>query len=81
MNILTALREPVILDIAFIDDSIRFELADGRSISAPLEWFPRLRDASEEARTKWELIGRGCAAHWPEVDEDISALALMGLPD
>jgi len=52
-------------------------LSDGREISVPLEWFPRLRDASEEQRKHWRLIGKGVGIHWEELDEDISVEALL----
>lgn len=54
-----------------------FKLADGREISAPLEWFPRLRDATPAQRTQWRLIGKGVGVHWPEIDEDIAVSTLM----
>lgn len=52
-------------------------LADGRELAAPLQWFPRLRDATPEQRAHWRLIGRGQGIHWPDVDEDISVAGLM----
>jgi hypothetical protein len=55
-------------------------LTDGREISAPIEWLPGLRDASDAQRLKWRLIGRGEGIHWPDLDEDASANALLGLP-
>lgn len=81
MSTLSITREPVTLDVSFNAHSVTFVLADGRSISAPLEWFPRLRDASPEQRDNWRLIGRGSGVHWPDIDEDVSVLGLMGLPD
>jgi uncharacterized protein DUF2442 len=48
------------IDVSFTKDALHFVLADGREISAPLEWFPRLRDASEKERNSWQLIGNGC---------------------
>ena len=69
------------MNVYFDDDSLFFDLADGRTISAPLAWFPRLLNATPEQRAKWERIGRGYGIHWPEIDEDISALGLLGLPD
>jgi hypothetical protein len=68
------------LNVEFVDGSIRLILADGREISAPLAWFPRLRDASDAQRTNWRLIGRGEGVHWPDLDEDVSVNALLGLP-
>jgi hypothetical protein len=52
-------------------------LTDGREISAPLEWFPRLRDASATQRRNWRFIGKGVGVHWPEIDEDIAVDTLM----
>jgi len=52
---------------------------DGRSLSVPLEWFPRLRDATPEQRLH-ELLGRGLAVHWPDIEEDVSVPRLFGLP-
>jgi hypothetical protein len=69
------------MDVRFSSDSVLFDLADGRTISAPLVWFPRLLSASESQRVNWKLIGRGYGVHWPDVDEDISILGLQGLPD
>lgn len=66
--------------VEFVDASLRIVLADGREISAPLEWFPRLRDATPEERAQWRLIGRGEGIHWPDIDEDVSVNALLGLP-
>ena len=66
--------------VEFDEAAIRVVLADGREISAPLAWFPRLRDASAAQRANWRLIGRGEGVHWAEVDEDLSVSALLGLP-
>jgi hypothetical protein len=68
------------LNVEFVDASIRLILADGREISAPLAWFPRLRDAPDAQRANWRLIGRGEGVHWPDLDEDVSVNALLGLP-
>ena len=68
------------LNVEFVDASIRLILADGRDISAPLAWSPRLRDASDAQRTNWRLIGRGEGVHWPDLYEDVSVNALLGLP-
>jgi hypothetical protein len=53
-------------------------LSDGRELSAPLAWFPRLRDATPAQRQNWGSIGGGHGIHWPDLDEDISVRALMG---
>ncbi|HSW93213.1 MAG TPA: DUF2442 domain-containing protein [Gammaproteobacteria bacterium] len=65
------------IDVSFTKDALHFILADGREILAPLEWFPRLRDANESERNHWRLIGNGIGVHWPEIDEDIAVRTLM----
>lgn len=59
------------------DDDLTVRLADGRAITVPLVWFPRLLSASAEARGKWELLGDGEGIHWPDVDEDLSVEGLL----
>ncbi len=58
--------------VVLSEDTLAVDLADGRSISVPLEWFPRLAHATAEERTHWRLIGRGEGINWPDLDEDIS---------
>jgi hypothetical protein len=67
--------------VYFDAERIHVGLADGREISAPLEWFPRLLHATDEQRQQWELIGRGVGIHWEAIDEDISVAGLLGLPN
>lgn len=64
-------------NVQFTEDELVIELSDGRKISAPLVWFPRLLSASAEARMKWEILGNGEGIHWPEADEDISVGNLL----
>jgi hypothetical protein len=77
MTTINRMVEPRIIDLSFSSDSLRVVLADGREVQAPLEWFPRLRDASDNQRKKWRLIGRGIGIHWEEIDEDISVNSLL----
>jgi len=77
MNTLLVKVEPRIIDLSFKANALHVVLADGREVSAPLEWFPRLRDASDEQRSKWRLIGKGIGIHWEEIDEDISVQSLL----
>ena len=77
MNTLAVKVEPRVVDLSFTSDSLRVVLADGREVSAPLEWFPRLRDANAKQRKNWRLIGRGIGIHWEEIDEDISVNSLL----
>lgn len=65
------------VDVKTDADLLRVTLADGRELAVPLEWFPRLRDATPEQRGHWRLIGRGQGIHWPDVDEDISVAGLL----
>ena len=65
------------VDVRFTDDAVHVRLADGREISVPLEWFPRLRDATPDQRNNWRFIGRGVGIHWAEVDEDLSVAGLL----
>ena len=59
------------------DDSLVVSLVDGRVITVPLEWFPRLASANKEKRAIYEILGDGEGIHWPEVDEDISVQGLL----
>ena len=80
MPISVARLTPAAVDVHCEPAVLRVTLADGREISAPMEWFPRLRDATPEQRQQWRLIGRGEGIHWEGIDEDISVNALLGLP-
>lgn len=64
-------------DVAFTDDELIVTLVDGRRVSAPLAWFPRLLGATPGQRKNWRLIGRGVGIHWDDVDEDISVRSLL----
>ena len=59
------------------EELLRVTLADGRELAVPLEWFPRLRNATPKQRENWRFIGRGQGIHWADVDEDISVSGLM----
>ncbi len=77
MSTLAIKVEPRVVDVSVTGDSIHVFLADGREVSVPLEWFPRLRNATDAQRKKWRLIGRGIGIHWEEIDEDISVESLL----
>ena len=77
MNILAEKIEPLAIDVSFTEDALHVVLADGREISAPLQWFPRLLRATPEQRAQWQLIGDGIGIHWPLVDEDIEVESLL----
>lgn len=77
MSIPPATTEPRARDVRVTDSQILVTLVDGTSISAPLAWFPRLRQASPEQRSNWELVGDGEWIRWPDVDEDLSVAGLL----
>jgi len=76
-TILAEKLEPLARDVRFTKDAIRVLLADGREVSAPLQWFPRLLRATPKQRAKWELIGDSLGLRWPRVDEDIEVESLL----
>lgn len=59
------------------EDALSVELCDGRSITVPLTWYPRLLHARESERERWRLIGKGEGIHWDDLDEDISTESLL----
>ncbi len=63
--------------VAVTPDALTVALADGRTLSVPLAWFPRLNHGSETERSHWALIGGGQGIHWPDLDEDISVESLL----
>jgi hypothetical protein len=67
--------------VAFTNDALVVRLADGRSLSVPLAWLPRLKNASKKERRAYELIDGGEEIRWPTLDEDLSVRGLLGLPD
>lgn len=68
---------PQVREVSVSDDELTVLLADGRRISVPLAWFPRLLHATTEQRQNFELLGEGEGIHWPEVDEDLSTAGLL----
>ena len=63
-----------------LEGDLVVHLEDGRTVSVPLEWFPKLRDASPDDLGDWRLVGRGVGIHWPRLDEDLSVRGLLA-PD
>lgn len=68
---------PLARSVWLTDDSLHVDLADGRTISVPLAWYPRLLHATLDERKSWRLIGMGRGIHWQAVDEDISVEGLL----
>jgi len=87
MSTLVERAESLAVDVSCTDDELSVVLSDGRTVTVPLLWFPRLVAASGKQRADWELIGGGVGIHWEAVDEDISVASLlqpenfMRLPD
>ena len=68
---------PLAVDVHVTEDTLSVELSDGRTISVPLGWFPRLEEATEQEKQNWRLIGKGHGIHWEDIDEDISVEGLV----
>jgi hypothetical protein len=69
--------EPLVVDVSCSDDSLIVVLDDGRTVSVPLVWFPKLLAATPQQRKDWESIGGGIGMHWEAIDEDISVASLL----
>ena len=70
-------EQPRAVLVRVSNDELTVEFTDGRTISVPLSWYPRLEHGTPEERQQWELLGHGTGIHWPALDEDISAEALL----
>ncbi len=77
MSTLAVELHPQAHNVMFTDAAIVVELIDGRTISAPLVWFPKLSQASIEQLENWEFLGDGEGIHWPDIDEDLSVAGLL----
>lgn len=77
MNTLSVELHPLAQDVKCTDEALVVQLLDGRTISAPVIWFPRLAKATKEQLNNCELLGDGDGIHWPEVDEDLSVKGLL----
>jgi hypothetical protein len=78
MNTLVKKKERIFATtIWFEENKLCVRLADGREISVPIDWFPRLRDATAKERSDWRMIGDGQGIHWSAIDEDISVAGLL----
>lgn len=77
MGVLTRVTDERVLDVRCDEHSLVVDLMDGRTISAPLAWYPRLLHATPEQREKWEVAGGGYGIHWRAIDEDLSTEGLL----
>lgn len=73
----SARNQPHADRVEFVEDALVVYLRDGRCISVPIHWFPRLRDATPAQRANWRLIGQGVGLRWDDLDEDISVRGLL----
>ena len=73
-------EHPRAVDLQVTRDTIRVWLLDGRTVTVPLDWYPRLCHGTDEERNNWEAPGDGTAIHWPDLDEDVSVGGLISGP-
>lgn len=77
MGTLALKADERVLDLHITNDTLTVDLMDGRTISVPLVWYPKLFNATVRARKKWQICGGGYGIHWPEIDEDLSTEGLL----
>jgi len=77
MGTLALSADERVKDVHLTDDILSVDLADGRTISVPITWYPRLFDATQSQRDNWEICGAGYGIHWPDIDEDLSTEGLL----
>jgi len=81
MGILDPASDERVRDVHFTKETLSVDLMDGRTITVPLAWYPRLLHAAPKQRADWETCGAGYGIHWPEIDEDLSTEGLLrGVP-
>jgi len=71
------IQMPYAQNVVVTSELLSVDLSDGRSLSVPLAWFPRLVHVNQEERNNWRIIGRGEGIHWEDIDEDISIEGLL----
>ena len=77
MGILATNADERVADVKCTEDELQVKLMDGRTISVPLAWYPRLFHATPQQRQNWQVCGGGYGIHWPDVDEDLSTEGLL----
>jgi hypothetical protein len=77
MGILALAADERVKDVRISKDSLSVDLMDGRTISVPLAWYPKLFNATKEQLSNWQVCGAGYGIHWPEIDEDLSTEGLL----
>ncbi len=77
MSIFAIRADERVQNVYFTEDTISVDIMDGRTITVPLAWYPRLLAATSEQREKWQICGGGYGIHWEEIDEDLSTEGLL----
>ena len=77
MSTLILEQDPLAVSLELSSDALIVELSDGRTLSVPLKWYPRLLEATDEERRNWQLLGDGYAIEWPDLDEHIGVEGLL----
>lgn len=77
MGILAVSADERVKDVKIRGDTLSVDLMDGRTITVPLAWYPRLANAKPEQLARWEIAGAGYGIHWPDLDEDLGTEGLL----
>lgn len=77
MGILALAADERVVNVSFTENDLIVSLKDGRAISVPLAWYPRLLNATPQQRQNWKIAGAGYGIHWPDIDEDLSTEGLL----
>lgn len=77
MGILAQAADERVANVELTEDNLSVALRDGRTITVPLAWYPRLLNATPEQRNNWQIAGGGYGLHWPEIDEDLNTEGLL----
>ena len=80
MGTLALAADERVSEVQITDDTLSVSLMDGRTISVPLAWYPRLLNATRRQQLNWEVAGGGYGIHWPDIDEDLSTEGLLAAP-
>lgn len=77
MGILALAADERVVNVSFTDSDLSVAMKDGRTITVPLAWYPRLLNATPQERQNWKIAGAGYGIHWPDIDEDLSTEGLL----
>ena len=77
MGILAIRADERVQNVSFTEETISVDLMDGRTITVPLAWYPRLLNATSDQRKNWQICGGGYGIHWDDIDEDLSTEGML----